>query len=275
MLTFVLPPDQENIFQGTLGADTIYGGALADVVYTGGSSPYYFTGEVDTVYGYGGNDTVIAFSPNYVTNPSLDAEVRTEVYGGSGADVLTGFGGSCVFHGEGGNDKLAFFATPGARVFASVLDGGSGNDRLMFQGDIGQNPLEVGGPGNDALWYVDTPDATGGNWPFMFGGRGEDKFHVRFNMDNAATTFADIVDYHPGVDHIFLAAIDGAGNVLLNDAQIKDRLDVNNDGHINEVGDRLDPTTGWGVDYNGIHMGPQTTLFIEGPEGYAVSDFLI
>lgn len=277
MLTFTLPSDQENIFQGTLGGDTIYGGALADVIYTGGAPAYFDTNEVDTVFGYGGNDTVICFSPLYVTDPLLDHLSTTYVYGGVGADVLTGIGGECYLFGEGGNDKLAMFATPGAQFLAGWLDGGGGNDRLMYQGDVNQLVYESGGPGNDALWYVDTPDATRGDYVAMVGGRGEDKFHARFNLDNASTTGVEVRDFHPGVDRIFLAVIDGAGNVLMNDAQVKDRLDANNDGHINEAGDPLDPVTGWGVNHTGFHLGPNATFLVTdgGPEGYAVSDFLI
>jgi len=146
------------------------------------------------LYGLGGNDVINASGYARVCARNFPRACTLRLYGGAGADVLTGSQGGDVLIGNGGNDTFDGGAGhdlirggPGA----DTMKGGSGDD--VFSGDDGDDVL-YGGSGNDDL----------------DGGAGVDEYHgnlgddVFYNLDGVAES----VDCGEGIDDPEADALD-------------------------------------------------------------------
>jgi Ca2+-binding RTX toxin-like protein len=116
----------------------------------------------------GGND---AFTANLYTRQP----VRVRVYGGDGNDQSNlGSSGPIQVYGQGGNDTLLGGGWSNSG-WASVIDGGTGNDYLS--GGVGRDSI-AGGDGNDAVFGGDFADELHGN-------AGDDMIEGGFGNDTA------------------------------------------------------------------------------------------
>jgi trimeric autotransporter adhesin len=114
--------DEDNIYNASDDATTLYGGTADD----------------DVMYGYGGNDTLWGNIGN------------DTIFGGAGNDYLRGLDGDDIIYGEAGDDILA------GNKGNNILDGGAGNDTL-HGGGSGNNLLK-GGVGDDTYWLYSIND---------------------------------------------------------------------------------------------------------------------
>lgn len=125
-------------------------------------------------------------TPSFSACPGHGADVRNQVVGTSGADVLTGTAGADVICGLGGSDTLNGLGENDLLIGstgADILRGGRGTDRLFagmgndrLLGQVGNDRLFagpgrdrlVGGPGSDRLLGNPGSDR-------LFGGPGSDR----------------------------------------------------------------------------------------------------
>ena len=108
---------------GLAGDDTIDGGynffSAGDVIFGGAGNDTLSAGDNAMIYGGTGNDTITA-------------AFYSSAFGGSGNDTIFAAYASTVM-GEAGNDRLINFNG------GNILDGGTGFDYAVFQGDIADN----------------------------------------------------------------------------------------------------------------------------------------
>jgi Ca2+-binding RTX toxin-like protein len=150
--------DGDDFIGGTSGVDTLYGQAGNDWFDDAGVEYDYIDGGSGTDAVSYGNDT-----EGLAINLSLDlARDRLRnienIYGGSGADVITGDAKDNVLEGRAGDDTLR------GGTGEDVLVGGDGADEL--HGGAGEDSL-AGGVGADSLFGNDGAD-------LLFGGAGDD-----------------------------------------------------------------------------------------------------
>ena len=199
-----------NTLNGGSGNDTLNGGGGNDTLNGGGGN--------DTLNGGGGTDTAVftgslaSFDFTLLNNGALRVSSTADgvdtlnsieqatffsadtftfvlgsngndaaVTGGTGADLVLGFGGNDTLNGNGGNDALV---------------GGSGADTLL--GGTGADIL-IGGSGQDTL--------TGGeDW---------DTFYFGTIIDAGNGANRDVItDFHQGEDHIDLRDIFHNGEAI-------------------------------------------------------------
>lgn len=117
--------DSGDIYQGTVGADTVTGGGTGNTMNLGGGN--------DTAFGLGGGDVINGEAGDDTLN------------GGDQADKLNGGDDNDQLNGEEGNDIL------NGGAGADDLVGGNGNDTL--DGGTGADDMN-GGDGSD-IYFVD------------------------------------------------------------------------------------------------------------------------
>ncbi|MBC2733979.1 MAG: cadherin-like domain-containing protein, partial [Desulfobacteraceae bacterium] len=155
----------DNEITGTVGADSITGGALNDAI-TGDAGDDVLSGGDgnDSISGGAGEDTLSGNDGNDYLSGGDDADT---VYGGAGQDHLDGDAGDDIVDGGTGDD-IVLGGTGNDLVF-----GGAGDDRL--EGEEGDDTLS-GGSGNDTLVGGDGSDTLdgGAGADIVDGGRGAD-----------------------------------------------------------------------------------------------------
>ena len=141
--------------EGTAANDVINGTADNTAIWGGAGDDTIGAIEVgnSVVYGADGNDAITAIGD------------RSLVSGGSGDDVIHAAGQSDL-HGDAGNDQIFVDYTyitalnGNLQLYAgeAVVDGGSGDDQIIFQRDnnsagfvAGFSNTVIGGPGDDTL----------------------------------------------------------------------------------------------------------------------------
>lgn len=149
----LIPPGGHDvIINGTHnnGVEVLTGGDENDVINGLAGNDHITGGEGDDVI-VGGPDTPVA------KERGGDYPDNDEIYGGGGADEISGGYGNDDIYGEGGDDALSGGAGN------DLLDGGEGDDALS--GGTGNDVL-VGGEGDDGL----------------SGGAGNDTFRFTFGL---------------------------------------------------------------------------------------------
>lgn len=157
---------QDNILMGGAGNDTLEGGSGADTLVGGASlqGDDLAAGEVNTAsYAHSSDGLVVSLLEPAINAGDAAGDVLigiSDLWGGSGSDVLSGDGQNNQLLGGEGDDSL--MGLQGNDVLLGdtgddVLQGGLGNDRLeggdgldLLQGDAGDDSLD-GGDGNDVL----------------------------------------------------------------------------------------------------------------------------
>ena len=203
-----------DVLLGGKGDDTLDGG-LGDDDFEGIPGERLFGGDppsqgTDTYIGGGGGDSVIYTDRGEDLSLSLDGVANdgapgehdnigpdvTTVYGGDGADVITGNGYANAFEGDHGDDVL-IGAGGDDRLFGGAgydwLDAGPGQDYL--EGDDAGDVL-IGGPDVDSFYGEDPTNASNGT-------TGRDQI---FSRDGNP----EFVSCGPGID---AAQVDGSDNV--------------------------------------------------------------
>ncbi|MBM4072894.1 MAG: calcium-binding protein [Planctomycetes bacterium] len=128
--------NNDSLFGGD-GDDRLYGGANDDLLQGGwGADILFGIGGVDILRGHVGDDALHGgggadFLYGGVDNDSLFGGTGDDhLYGGAGNDRLYGGDGSDKLYGDDGHDGLfGGIARPGQ---VDTLDGGNGNDRLLY-----------------------------------------------------------------------------------------------------------------------------------------------
>ena len=151
----IMESDGNDIIFGGDGADTLRGGDGSDTLYGGEG--------LDKLHGGGGDDFIfggISDEANYYAGDS-GPDLRSEITGGAGNDVIFSGQGNDLVFGQDGNDTLI---------------GGRGADTL-----IGQNGDDViaGGSGSDLLFGGSGNDFINGGFATdrINGGSGADRFY--------------------------------------------------------------------------------------------------
>ncbi len=158
--------------------------------------------------------------------------IRDDVLNGTADDdLIAGYNGNDTITGNGGSD---------------VLNGGDGNDRLI--GNVGRDIL-IGGRGNDIL--VDSPGVRNGLDFFgapdeLYGGQGDDSYHVYLTGDTIIELFGE------GYDIVFVHA----GNFTLPDNV--ERLDHSAD---------TNPLVGFGNGLDNVIDGGSASDYLVGGNG--------
>jgi Ca2+-binding RTX toxin-like protein len=189
-----------------------------------------------------GNDLLTRFSQSDVVN-ALGGD--DEIFGGGGADQL---------YGNAGNDLI---------VGSGFLDGGSGDDRIVFNTVSAGNDIAQGGEGNDRLEVQ-----VGTGQRILRGGIGNDEISIAdyqstspFNNNYYGALGANIVEYARGDGRDTVAFYDSQDNdiirfvdVELSDLQFSRRLSggffIGVSGSPEDSGILITNPFGWG--YGGI-----------------------
>lgn len=173
--------DANDILFGFAGADTMFGNDGDDTLY-GGKGDDLVGGSAgdDEVNGDDGHDTLEGWLGNDTVN------------GGTGFDLVLGHEGDDLLNGDDGDDYLSGDAG------ADTLNGGNGNDRLIdydIPFDDGPNPSVMdGGAGNDVLLF------DGGST--ITGGEGEDELRLYDTLADGNVTV--ITDFDHSQDRLNL-----------------------------------------------------------------------
>jgi Ca2+-binding RTX toxin-like protein len=191
----------DDFLDGGTGKDGIYGGDGNDEIKDGNDEPY----SDNKVYGGSGNDNIdvgidytrVDYYYVYAEAGSDYIEVVSNAFikGGPDNDTIYCRGYECIVNGDEGDDEIH------AELYdiGSGVSGGSGNDKLYFNGGGG---YQSGDDGNDYLLVI----SGGGN---VEGGEGDDVLEASdgdnfYNGGLGADTFncspglGDIVeDYNP------------------------------------------------------------------------------
>jgi Ca2+-binding RTX toxin-like protein len=140
-----------------------------------------FTGLTDFVFGGLGDDVIKGLSGDDIL---IGGGGDDQLEGGSDRDFLYGGTGSDILLGGAGADQL--WSGPTGPFFEGydLLDGGGGNDRLIFAGGYGQ---AIGGLGNDA---IDARSASGDIEVLYRIGDGEDRLFS--SIEAGSLTFGNL-----------------------------------------------------------------------------------
>ena len=202
-----------DFISGGHGKNSVFGGAGDDQISDVGNGSLVYGGggndSVDMSYGHGkvfggdGNDTITV----------IDVVLGSELYGGSGDDVLVGF----------------FAAADGSTL--SVWKGGNGKDSIY--GLIGSDTI-YGGNGVDLLYGGSPSDRLEPPNTFVF---------LSAQEMGTSQTGDVIADFRSGIDKVDFSAIGGlrfidtatfshtAGEVRYDSGLGQLQIDVNGDGH--------------------------------------------
>jgi Ca2+-binding RTX toxin-like protein len=180
---------------GGAGNDTINGGAGNDTISGGGGNDTISGGGGGQIFGGDGNDTISGGSVIYEGSDIYGGSGDDIIDSGDGTDILRGGAGADVLIGGGGTDAASYYGTSGAvtvnlqtgtgiggeaqgDTLSGIEDvtGGKGGDKLT--GDAGANVL-AGYEGNDTL-------AGGGGADHLVGGVGNDLLRGDAGADHLA-----------------------------------------------------------------------------------------
>ncbi|MDI1350208.1 calcium-binding protein, partial [Aquabacterium sp.] len=148
--------DGNDTLLGGAGDDRLIGGRDIDSLQGGlGNDVYYVDhlSDVVTELDGEGNDTVIATVAGYALTVANVEEVRFDLSGGSGADVLNGGFSHDTLRGNAGNDTLNGNAgndTLDGGTGADLMQGGQGDD-VYYVDDLNDVIVEAANEGNDAV----------------------------------------------------------------------------------------------------------------------------
>jgi Ca2+-binding RTX toxin-like protein len=212
-------PSAGNAFEDRGGPDFVIGGEGADLIIGGsGNDVLLGRGGGDDLRGDDGDDVLVGFAGTDV----LD--------GGAGKDQLAGGDGDDRVLGGDGDDELGlttFWATPGADLFASTVEGGDDS----FDGGPGDDVLNAG-PGSQS---IRVPESA---FPPL--------------QETAAANGADTFRGGPGLDHVDYvnraASVDVSVNGLADDGAAAEHDLVYDDVEWITGGSRPDHMQGGGGD---------------------------
>lgn len=160
---YVFGNDGDDTIIAGEGALAAFGGQGDDKLDGSDSSDSYLDGGTgdDVLIGGGGDDQLFGGSHENEMSGDLDATDNDILDGGAGDDVLKGGLGADWLLGGDGDDVIDHFGhameESGAEQHdydwhndgaSDVLDGGAGNDTLIF----GASDIATGGEGNDVFW---------------------------------------------------------------------------------------------------------------------------
>jgi Ca2+-binding RTX toxin-like protein len=190
---------------GPLPATLLEGGNGADVI-VGGSGD-------DQLFGGNGNDTI---------NGGAGAD---SLFGGNGDDRLDGDGGADHFFGGRGDDVLVWDPGDGS----DVLDGGSGFDEMLFNGNEKAETFEFSANGSGGATFTRdlgtiTMDLTGVEKVTVNALAGADTIHI---FDPSGTGVTEI-DINLGVN----GSGDGAADKILLHDDTPVHVTNAGDGHL-------------------------------------------
>jgi len=180
---------------------------LANITGTAANDTLTGTELLDFINGLGGDDVINGLGGDDVIDAGLGNDI---VNGGDGNDNILGGGGDDQLFGDAGNDTIALNVQVGG---TSLLDGGSGDDRLTVFGS-GLSTVR-GGAGNDIIrldgFGITNADGGDGNDVIELGssrsstltlGAGADLVTTLINY--APTSPTIILDFVPGEDQVRL-----------------------------------------------------------------------
>ncbi|WP_448208230.1 cadherin-like domain-containing protein [Azospirillum sp. sgz302134] len=201
-----------DLLSGGAGNDTLVGGAGADTLLGGdGNDSLYIDADDAVIDGGAGFDTAFVQGSAGV-NLMLAATAIERVYGGSGADTVSGVGatGTVEINAGGGDDLItggAFNDSLRGDAGNDWVEGGDGNDWL--EGGAGADTL-LGGEGNDSL-FIDADDAV------IDGGAGFDTAYVQGTGGVALNLAAKAIErVYGGVGADTLTGVDATATVEIN-----------------------------------------------------------
>ncbi|KNG92955.1 hypothetical protein ATO11_13540 [Pseudaestuariivita atlantica] len=168
-----------DVFDGSTGNDTVYGGAGSDQINGGDGNDLIFGGTSSPGDGFregnqilrggNGNDFVTAQGSSQIfggagSDVLLGSSEADLIDGGTSSDIIRGRGGSDEIHGGGGNDRVITGAGN------STVFGGAGND--FIQGD--NEAINDAGPQGTGM-NVGTEMHGGTGSDTIFGSGGDDQ----------------------------------------------------------------------------------------------------
>ena len=167
----------EILVEGSVFADTMYGGAL-DQIFDGRSGN-------DVLYGFGGDDTLSGGAGDDIIVGGVGDDTlrggtgNDQLYGGAGNDILLagGAGNDYIDAGTGDDSNIA------GGDGDDIIDAGTGDDTLItggagddtIYGRAGNDEID-GGADNDIIYGEDGIDSLKGGTgaDFIYGGAGND-----------------------------------------------------------------------------------------------------
>lgn len=184
-LDYYLGPDRPaaSSAYGGEGDDTLYGMSAGDSLFGGdGDDDFEILASGISVEGGAGNDQTTL--EVYVDDVTDDVTIK----GGEGDDLLRLTGGDLRLYGDTGNDTVSAYYGDG-----SILDGGTGDDRLVMSG-MGASCGLMGGEGNDVLISTSEGGVSNvGDGNRLNGGAGDDRIEI-FYRDASTLTGGEGAD---------------------------------------------------------------------------------
>ena len=227
----------ENLFHGTLGADTIYGGEgwdTYDATAIGAVSlavTYVADEEMALVFGFEGSTATLRQTLYGVEEILFDGTQTST--GGPGNDIITGGSGDDVINGHGGDDTIR----PGAG--RDTVYGGAGDD-VLHDGE-GRDYL-YGGDDDDVFYVVEHLGGTNEGTDRVHGGEGYDIVYVDSDAAdfgrsyNGTYLYGAGVRIYPDVEHVVLGSGDDVYDGFQNHDDVIDGGD-GNDLILTQTGD--------------------------------------
>jgi Ca2+-binding RTX toxin-like protein len=160
----------------------------------------------DNINGLGGDDLIYGLGGSDYIDGGLGSDT---IAGGDGDDTIIyerdGAGGNDVMLGERGNDTfIVQFETPPASIRYLYIDGGMGNDRLVFHSFAAHNLSFMGGEGDDRAELRGASFSSSTSEKFNLNmGAGNDYVFFDNQYLSAAGTSAKI-NLGDGADSVFL-----------------------------------------------------------------------
>ena len=227
------------------GAAAVYGGAGqdnitgSDVVNADGTASAYLDGGIgdDLIIGGNGNEVILGGEHGDSAQAGNDT-----LSGGGGNDIVSGGYGADTLSGGTGDDVINHLGTAEELVIAEqrdfgwhidndadTLDGGDGNDHLIFD----RADTATGGEGNDTFWlYHDTGSGIGVAEITDFT-IGEDFLHIDLNPDLASgTPEVSVAPSEDGADGIVtvngevVAILQGTPGATIADVNVEIRENI-------------------------------------------------
>ncbi len=217
---------------GTLTAMEFFGGAGTDVIQLHypsttlddyGATQGFFV----TVYGLLDADSISG-------STSTTSTFHETLYGGSGDDLIIGFGGPGLIYGGAGNDDL-----DGSSAFSGTIYGEDGDDAISC-GSSGC--IEYGGPGKDTLQGGSGADELhgGADNDALSGSGGDDTLYGETGNDDLHGG-DDVDTLYGGPDDDNVCGDGGDGDTVLGQAG----TDVLYDDGVDTLDGGLDADTCW------------------------------
>lgn len=264
--------DADETFFGLNGQDTVFGNGGNDTVY-GGSGDDLLGGDIgdDKINGEDGHDTLQGWLGNDTLNGGTGFdELRGDegddlLNGGDGEDYLSGGEGLDTLNGGDGPDRLLDFDIPFSDgPNPSVMDGGAGNDVLLFDG----GSTVTGGDGADELRLYDNL-AEGNVTVITDFDPSEDSLHLSLDVTAADGGDLTLVDRGAGTPFdlfygdTLVAEITGPQDLSLDDIEL--HLQLEQDAGEMSFSDGAGDATIYGNHYdNTINGGDGDDLIVVG-----------